>query len=517
MIRFFFSLSVRDKTDLAEVIAKKLGAKTIRSYTILKKSIDARKKDDIKYIYQVAARLDNEKKYLSRDVTFYEEEDFSVEKLVPKGSTFSSRPVVVGSGPAGLFCAYVLALAGTKPLVLERGESVDEREKTISDFFRTLVLDADTNVQFGEGGAGTFSDGKLNTNVHNGFVPYVLKTFVSFGAPEEILYLAKPHIGTDNLRVVVKNMREKIIALGGEFFFGTRFVDFDAPLKKLVSVTTTKGKIECENLFLAIGHSARDTFEMLYRKNVNMVSKPYSMGVRIEHLRTEINKTQYGKSAADLPAADYKTAVETDTGRSLYTFCMCPGGRVINASSEVGGVCVNGMSYFRRDDVNSNSAILVNVGQEDWQSEHPLAGMEYQRKYERLAFSQSSACKPVVQTYGDFVKGRVTDRFSDVQPSVESPYFLGDLKECLPDVVVRTILQGVPLTDRRLRGFAAPGSVLTGIEARSSSPVRILRDDKYRSNIDGIFPIGEGAGYAGGITSAAIDGMKAALCFLGAL
>ncbi len=512
MIQLSFSLSAIDKTSPDEAARKKLGAKEIRKFEILKKSIDARKKDDVKYVYQVAVETENDKRYLSKGSP-YEKKNDELPVLVPK-KVFSSRPVVVGTGPAGLFCALSLAYAGARPIVVERGERVEDREKAVADFFKSLTLQPGSNVQFGEGGAGTFSDGKLNTNLHNEFIPVVLGEFVRAGAPEEIAYLAKPHVGTDKLRTVVASLRKKILSLGGEILYSTRVTDLLTCAGKVTGVMTTAGKIECNALFLAIGHSARDTFEMLCARGVKMESKIYSMGVRIEHLKEEIDRAQYGKFAKALPSADYKMATNTETGRSLYTFCMCPGGRVVNASSEEGGVCVNGMSYYKRDDVNSNSALLVNVGPDDWKDEHPLAGMEYQRKYERLAYKVSGGYRPVVQTYGDFIKNRVTDMFGAVKPSVESGYTCGNLRDILPDSVSSTLRAGIPLFGKKLRGFDSTESVLTGIEARSSSPVRILRDENYLASIDGLYPLGEGAGYAGGITSAAIDGIKGALAFL---
>ncbi len=513
MIQLGITVPVGEKTTLDEVVRKKLRAREIEELIVLKKSIDARKKEDVRYVYSVAVSTENDKKYLSKEVAPYEKETISLEAMAGK-KNLSYRPVVVGTGPAGLFCALTLAYAGCRPIVLERGERVEDRERTVNRFFTDHNLDPNSNVQFGEGGAGTFSDGKLNTNLHNEYIPVVLEEFIRCGAPEEIRYLSKPHVGTDNLRTVVKNMREKIIALGGEVRYRTTVTDIRIVAGKIIGVVTDQGATETDAVFFAVGHSSRDTFEMLNGHSVKMESKIYSMGVRIEHLRETIDRAQYGKFASLLPAADYKMATSTPTGSSLYTFCMCPGGHVVNASSEEGGVCVNGMSYFLRNAVNSNSALLVNVGPEHWKSDHPLAGMEYQRKYERLTYQVSGAYKPVVQTYGDLIRGRTTDRFGATRPSVASGYVAADLRAVLPAHVTDTLIAGLPLFGRKLRGFDAPDSVLTGIEARSSSPVRILRDENYRSSIDGLFPLGEGAGYAGGITSAAIDGIKGALAFL---
>lgn len=513
MIQLSLTVSVLDKTPLDEAVKRKLRAKEIKNLVILKKSVDARKKEDVRYVYSVAVTTENDKKYLSKEVAPYEKETISLEAMAGK-KNLSYRPVVVGTGPAGLFCALTLAYAGCRPIVIERGEKVEDREQTVKKFFSDLTLNPDSNVQFGEGGAGTFSDGKLNTNLHNEYIPVVLDEFIRCGAPEEIRYLAKPHVGTDNLRTVVKNMREKIIALGGEVRYRATVTDIRTVAGKITGVVTDRGATDTDAVFFAVGHSARDTFEMLNRHSVKMESKIYSMGVRIEHLRETIDRAQHGKFASALPAADYKMATSTPTGSSLYTFCMCPGGHVVNASSEEGGVCVNGMSYYKRDAVNSNSALLVNVGPEHWRSDHPLAGMEYQRKYERLTYAISRSYRPVVQTYGDFVKRRTTERFGSVKPSVESGYAFGDLRAVLPEHVTETLLAGIPLFGKKLRGFDAPDSVLTGIEARSSSPVRVLRGEDYQSSVAGLFPLGEGAGYAGGITSAAIDGIKGALAFL---
>ena len=513
MIQLSLTIPVLDKTPLDEAVKRKLRAKEIKNLIILKKSVDARKKEDVKYVYSVVVTTENDKKYLSKEVVAYKKETISLEAMVSK-KNLPYRPVVVGTGPAGLFCALTLAYAGCKPIVFERGEKVEDREKTVDRFFADLTLDPSSNVQFGEGGAGTFSDGKLNTNLHNEYIPIVLDEFIRCGAPEEIRYLAKPHVGTDHLRTVVKNMREKIIALGGEIRYRATVTDIRTVAGKITGVVVDGGATDTDAVFLAVGHSARDTFEMLNRHSVKMESKIYSMGVRIEHLRESIDYAQYGKFASAMPAADYKMAVSTPTGSSLYTFCMCPGGHVVNASSEEGGVCVNGMSYYKRDAINSNSALLVNVGPEHWKSDHPLAGMEYQRKYEKLTYKLSGAYKPVVQTYGDLLRGRTTDRFGATRPSVATGYVAADLRAVLPPHVTDTLLAGLPLFGRKLRGFDAPDSVLTGIEARSSSPVRILRGEDYQSSVAGLFPLGEGAGYAGGITSAAIDGMKGALAFL---
>lgn len=516
MLTFSVNVPVWDKTPVEEIAAKKIGVKRLEKCVILKKSTDARKKNEILFTYRLAVEVPNETRYIRKDVSLYEENEITLEKLFVSARP-PARPVVVGSGPSGLFVALCLMYAGAKPIVLERGDDVDTRTEKIGAFIRSLTLDTESNVQFGEGGAGTFSDGKLNTGVHNEYVEAVLRAFVRFGAPEEILYLNKPHIGTDVLTTVVKNIRKEILSRGGEFLFRTRMTGLVTKGEKVVGVETNKGTIDADATYLCIGHSARDTFEMLYRKGVKMESKTYSMGVRIEHLRKTIDAAQYGECAKYLPAADYKTAVQTDTGRSLYTFCMCPGGRVINASSEIGGVCVNGMSYHARNDENSNAALLVNVSAEDWKSDEPLAGMEYQRRYERKAFEYSRSYKPIAETYGEMKEGKIGAGFSSVLPSVETGFVHGDVKEILPAVVYETLRAGIPLIGRKIRGFDDEKACLTGIEARSSSPVRILRDENGEASFSGLFPVGEGAGYAGGIMSAATDGVRAAIrtCFEG--
>lgn len=509
MIEFSINVPIIDNTPIEELARKKIGANRIDKCIVIKKSIDARRKDKLSYNYRVAVEVKNEQKYISKEVHPFNLNVVTLEDMC-KDKKVDFRPIIVGSGPAGLFCALSFAYMGAKPVVLERGADVDARTEKINEFFRSLVPDENTNVQFGEGGAGTFSDGKLNTNLHNEYLMPVLREFVKHGAPEEILYLNKPHIGTDNLVGIVKSMRETIVNLGGEIHFLTRMTDMKIENGSFKAAITDKGVFEGDRLYLAIGHSARDTFEMLFSKGLIMESKTFSMGVRIEHKRKDIDYIQYGEYGKYLPAADYKLAVKTDSGRSLYTFCMCPGGTVINASSEKGGVCVNGMSEYRRDGENSNSAILVNVGIEDWKSEHPLAGIEYQRKAERATFAIGNSYKPVVQLYGDLVNGKETSALREIVPSVKTGYVFGDLRACLDSAITDTIVSGVKAFGKKMKKFDDYGAVLTGIETRSSSPVKIPRDEKFRSSISNIYPLGEGAGYAGGIMSAAVDGIKGA-------
>ena len=511
MLTFNLTVSVYDKTPLPVLAAGKLGLTEVDKCVILRKSLDARRKDRISYAYKVAVETKNEHKYINKEVSYYQMNIPTVERMT-EGKKLVCRPVVVGSGPCGLFAALTLAYLKTNPIVIERGDDVDERIRKTEIFEKNLILDTESNVQFGEGGAGTFSDGKLNTGVNNEYVRAVINEFVQCGAPEETAYEAKPHIGTDKLAEVVKNLRKKIISYGGEFRFRTKLTDIETVCGKVNAAITDKGRIPCDRIYLAIGHSARDTFEMLFNKSVKMVSKEFSMGVRIEHLSDEINRSQYGAASLVLPAADYKAAVNVGEEGKLYTFCMCPGGKVINASSESGGVCVNGMSFHSRNGKNSNSALLINVGEKDWQSDHPLAGVEYQREYERKVFAFGNSYKPVVQTYGDFANGGKTGgNFGSVLPSVGTGFIKGNLEECLPDKVVRGLRKGIPLIGKALKNFDSPQAVLTAIEARSSSPVRILRDEKCMSCTEGLYPLGEGAGYAGGITSAAADGIRGVL------
>lgn len=510
MIAVDFTVSVTDKTPIETLAAKKLGAKSVKRYVIIKKSVDARKKDNVLYNYRVAVEVDNERKFIGKG-TPYDETNIPTIERMTIGRKINCNPVVVGSGPAGLFAALTLALLGAKPVVIERGDTLDKRVEKTEKFIKTLSLDTESNVQFGEGGAGTFSDGKLNTGVSNDFVKAVINEFVACGAPEETAYLNKPHVGTDKLIDVVRSLREKIVSLGGTFLFNCRLTDVKTVAGKVTAAVTSKGEIPCDRIYLAIGHSARDTFEMLYRKSVKMTSKTYSMGTRIEHLSKDINFAQYGKFASIMPAADYKIAVSVAEYGSMYSFCMCPGGRVINASSEENGVCVNGMSYHARDGVNSNSALLINVTEQDFGSSHPLAGMEYQRAVERRVFETSAGYKPIVQTVGDFLSGKSGTAPDKVLPSVETGYNLGDLSDVLPEKIVQGIKKGLPLAARKIRGFDSPSAVLTGVESRSSSPVKILRDEKGMSSMEGMYPIGEGAGYAGGITSAAADGIRTVL------
>lgn len=500
-------------------------------FTIVKKSIDARK-HTVQMIYSVELdetmilKHPENKKKLSfwkknKDIILLKKDempDWNTKFEFNKGIPFESI-IVVGSGPAGLFCAYALAKAGLCPTLLERGDCVTKRMEKVEHFWKTNEFDAVTNVQFGEGGAGTFSDGKLNTMVKDktGLNFPVLKIFVDHGAPSEIMYLNKPHIGTDNLRCVVENIRNEIIALGGTVRFLSQLTDFtmeDNRIRSVLVKDQTTGDTEelsCDRLVLAIGHSARDTFELLKEKQLDMEKKPFAIGVRAEHLQKEINQNQYGgyEHSKILPAADYKFTYQTEAGRSVYSFCMCPGGYVVNASSEKGHLVVNGMSYHARDSKNANSAIVVSVTPEDFPEGNVLAGMYFQRTWEKLAYQCAGGNIPV-QLYGDFKQNRVSTGYGRIEPVTKGATAFSNLRNCLPTYVCDALVEGIDAFGRKMSGFSAPDVLLSGIETRTSSPVRLLRDKNYESNIKGIYPCGEGAGYAGGITSAAMDGLRIA-------
>lgn len=486
---------------------------TIKSLEITKRSLDARKKNDIHWLYSVAVETDNEEKLLaknkSKNLAEYEETEYSVPRL-----SVNERPVIAGFGPGGMFAALVLSMAGLKPIVLERGADAETRKKKVDAFRLGGELDCECNVQFGEGGAGTFSDGKLGTGIRDKRIRRILRTFYEHGAPESILYDAKPHIGTDILINVVQGIRESIIKNGGDVRFNSKLTGLVTENNTLraVKVTDEGGEYElsCSALILAIGHSARDTFEMLEKAGVPMEAKPFSMGARIEHKQENINLAQYGESGGTLPAADYSLNVHLPDGTSAYTFCMCPGGEVIAAASEPGGVCTNGMSNSLRDAENANSALLVTLQPEDFPYDGPLGGMYWQRDIERAAFAASGSYRAPAQTVGDFLAHKKTVGAGSVTPSYRPGVYWCDLHDILPERISGVLENALPELGKKLKGFDAPDAVLTAPETRSSSPVRILRDDSRCSQIRGLYPCGEGAGYAGGITSAAVDGMKCA-------
>ena len=502
---------------LKKIIGKKLRlSEDAFDYIIRKKSLDARK-NELKYIYCVdviikGVSLDNEdkiiKKLKDRDIikSNYKEYDFK-----PTGvNTLSNRPVIVGFGPAGMFCALMLARNGYKPIVLEQGGCIEERVKKVSDFFEGKPLDINTNVQFGEGGAGTFSDGKLNTLVKDSYGrgQLVLETFARHGAPREITYVNKPHIGTDLLRNVVVNIRKEIESLGGEIHFNTQVTDIVVENQRLTKLICSDKIVECNVAVFAIGHSSRDTFQMLEKKPLNMCAKPFAIGVRIEHPQRMINEWQYSGNEHNMPAAAYKLTHTATNNRGVYTFCMCPGGFVVNASSKENMIAVNGMSNFRRDEENANSAIIVTVNPDDFEGEGPLKGIHFQEKWEKAAYIEGKGKVPV-QLFDDFKNNRPSNELGDIKPSVKGGFSLGNINNCLPDYVCESIVEGIEAFDKKIKGFARPDSVLSGVETRTSSPVRIIRDEiNLMSDINGLYPCGEGAGYAGGIMSAAIDGIK---------
>lgn len=490
----------------------------ITNWYIEKQSIDARKKPNIYYIYSVCVTVSNEPKLWSRlaKVKNNQMQQVTIKSYdyKPEGTLeLEHPPVVIGSGPGGLFCAYELAIQGYCPILLERGASVEERVKDVEHFWNTGELNTESNVQFGEGGAGTFSDGKLNTGVKdpNGRNRRVLQTLVEHGAPKEILFDSKPHIGTDILVDVVRNMRKHIIELGGTVRFHSKVTGLDIQNNRIQGVIVNETThIPTRAAVLAIGHSARDTFEYLHEASVPMEAKSFAIGLRVEHLQETINISQYGKGYPEkLPAAPYKLTANLPTGRGVYSFCMCPGGHVVNASSEEGLLAVNGMSYSKRDSKNANSAVVVTVNPEDYDdgTHSPLTGMYYQRALERQAFVAGKGMIPV-QLYGDFCKNIPSTTTKSIIPEIKGQYFSTNLRQILPEFIGDSIAQGMELFGKKIQGFAHPDVVLSGVESRTSSPVRILRNKEMQSTVEGLFPCGEGAGYAGGITSAAIDGIK---------
>ena len=511
-----------DEHHIKEKLIQKLKIKAsdLISYRIYKQSVDARKKDMLYFVYTVDARVKDQESVLKRvkHIQVIQEDQDAYQAVEGGDQHLAHRPLIIGSGPCGLFAALILAQRGYKPLVIERGKKVDERAKDVDLFWEQGILNPNSNVQFGEGGAGTFSDGKLTTQIKNLRCRKVLEEFVQAGAPEDILYKQKPHVGTDILRGVVANIRETIISLGGAFCFNTTVTDIELEEtgqgKLIKGVRTNTGKfIPADVVVLAVGHSARDTFEMLHKNKVQISQKAFSIGVRIEHPQKLINGSQYGKFADHprLGAAEYKLSHRAKNGRGVYTFCMCPGGMVVGSSSEEGGIVTNGMSEHKRDQPNANSAILVNIGPADYNSPHPLAGMYMQRRYEQMAFELvGKTYHAPAQLVGDFMAGEASTKAGKIKPSYLPSVTWTDLASCLPDFAVEALREGIVAFNRKLRGFSDPQAVMTGPETRSSSPIRIDRTEDYESNVKGLYPAGEGAGYAGGITSAAVDGIQVA-------
>ena len=513
--------------ELRRLAAARLGIspREILTCRLHRRSVDARKKPNLLFDITVGVTVAEEEAVLAAcrhpSVKRYAPTPY----ILPTPTvTPTHRPVVVGSGPAGLFAALMLARAQLRPLLIERGEPVERRTEAVTRFRLTGVLNTHSNVQFGEGGAGTFSDGKLNTGIRDPRCRLVLEELAAAGAPEEILWQAKPHVGTDRLTAAVRGLREQILALGGEVRFETQAVGITCEHGAVTGLTlrTPNGteELTCDRVILAIGHSARDTLAMLHELGIPMEQKPFAVGVRIEHPRKLIDRSQYGAAAGHpaLGAADYKLNVPLPQGRGVYTFCMCPGGEVIAAASEEGGVAVNGMSVFARDARNSNSALLVGVTPEDLPDASPLAGIALQRHMERAAYTLGGGdYRAPVQLVGDFCAGRETHALGDVEPSYCPGVTPCDLRECLPAFVAQSLRTALPQFGKKLRDFDRYDAVLTGVESRSSSPVRILRDEQCQSSLRGLFPCGEGAGYAGGITSAAVDGIRCAAALIESL
>ena len=505
------NIKVNVSLNQDDYIKKKLNVifdKNINNYKINKRSIDARHKPDVYYIYEIDIEIDNEDQYLDLDiVSKVLDEEYKIDLNGVKKTL--KRPIIVGFGPAGLFCSYVLAKAGLKPLIFERGKQIDERVKDVEDFWNHNKLIINSNIQFGEGGAGTFSDGKLNTMIKEKVrQKFVFKTFVECGAPEEILYLNKPHIGTDILRTVIKNMRNKIIELGGEIHYSSTLTNINIEDNKIKSIIINdKDEYETDDLVLAIGHSARDTFKML-NEYLILTPKPFAVGIRVQHPQDLINKNQYGDAYKFLPPADYKLTYQTKDGRGVYSFCMCPGGFVVNSSSEENRLCINGMSNHDRNEENANSAIVVTISPSDY-GNNIFDGMKFQQELENKAYIEGKGLIPV-SLYKDYKLNQISTSFGEIKPIFKGGYNFANINNVFPDYINNSLKEGIDYFNTKIKGFNNDDVIIAAVEARTSSPVRIIRDDDLESNIKGIYPCGEGAGYAGGITSAAIDGIKVA-------
>ena len=511
-----------DISKIKMVVAKKIkiNVNEINNIEIVKRSLDARYKPDLFYIYEVDIDINNEKDILNRNKS---NNDVSVSiddryVMPTKGDiVLDKRIVIVGSGPAGLFCAYLLAKMGYKPLVIERGEKLEDRVLTVENFWNNGKLNKESNVQFGEGGAGTFSDGKLNTLTRDKFnrCRYVFETFVECGADKDIMISNMPHIGTDVLRDVVKNLRNKIIDMGGEFRYNSCLTKINIDNDKVSSIEINNDElIDLSVLVLAVGHSARDTFEMLNNIGLNMEAKSFAVGIRIQHPQEIINVNQYGEGYdKNLGAASYKLTYKASNGRGVYSFCMCPGGYVVNASSEDNRLAINGMSYHKRDSGNANSAIVVTVTPDDF-GKGILDGVKFQRKLEENAYKLGNGNIPI-QILGDYYKNRESISLGKVKPIFKGGYSLSNLNNLYPEYINESLKEAIVHFGSKIKGFDESDSIIAGIESRTSSPVRIVRNEEYVSNIDGIYPCGEGAGYAGGITTSAIDGIKIAEAIIG--
>ena len=500
------SVSLDQDKSIKSKLSKMFNTK-IDNYKINKKSIDARNKPDVFFVYEIDINLSNEEKYLKiNNVSIVNDEDYQIPSL---NKTNVSRPIIIGFGPAGIFCSYILAKIGLKPIVFERGKQIDERIKDVENFWNNNKLDINSNIQFGEGGAGTFSDGKLNTMIKEKIrQKFVFKTFVECGASEEILYTNKPHIGTDVLRDVIQNMRNKIIEYGGEIHYSSTLTGINIKNKRIKSIIiNNKEEYKTDDLVLAIGHSARDTFKML-NDHLILTPKPFAVGVRIQHNQEMINKNQYEDAYKYLDNADYKLTYQTKDGRGVYSFCMCPGGFVVNSSSEKNRLCINGMSNHKRDEENANSAIVVTISPSDY-GNNIFDGMHFQEELENKAYIEGKGLIPI-SLYKDYKTNEISTSFGSVKPIFKGGYNFANINNIFPKYINDSLKEAIDHFNTQIKGFNNDDVIIAAVESRTSSPVRILRNDNLESNIKGIYPCGEGAGYAGGITSAAIDGIKVA-------
>ena len=498
------------KEELLKKVSKKLNTNidNINNINISKKSIDARDKNNIYYVYEVIVSLNNESniKY-NNDILKYINEEYKYE--ITGTNIMKERPIIVGSGPSGLFLGYMLSLNGYNPLIIERGEKIEDRIKTVDNFFKENKINKNSNIQFGEGGAGTFSDGKLNTLVKDIRQKKVFEIFIENGAPSEIMYDSKPHIGTDILRNVIINMRNKMIENGCEFKYNTTLTNLIIENNSIKGIIVNdKDEIKSDNVILALGHSARDTFKMLHKNNINMTSKPFSIGIRIQHKQDMINESLYGKYCKLLPPASYKLTYKAKDNRGVFSFCMCPGGYVVNSSSEEERLVINGMSNYKRDSENANSAIIVTVDENDY-GKGLFNGMNFQEELEKMAYKIGNGKIPT-QRYIDFKNNVISTNLGSVKPIFKGSYELSNINDILPKNICNDLIEAIEYFNKIIKGYNIDDALISAVESRTSSPIRIIRDENYMTNINGLYAIGEGSGYAGGITTSAMDGIR---CF----